>query len=190
MLKARESMKRQEEDTPHSEPLENDDKDSPQIAGEVTSAMDDLLDLQQNESDRPNVEELVSSLNADQSRVVKNTSSTRSYTSVAGASARTTAHVCQWCRTGKSFLIRTVRALVSRLWDCTADSTVCAVTAPTGLAAFNVGGVTIHRLLQLPIENEGRAASYWRLGKEALKVMRASLPALTVDHRQSLHRAV
>jgi hypothetical protein len=89
MLKARESMKRQEEDTTHSKPLENDDKDSPQVAGEVTSAMDDLLDLQQNESDRPNVEELVSSLNADQSPVVKNTSSTRSYTSVAGASART-----------------------------------------------------------------------------------------------------
>ena len=57
-------------------------------------------------------------------------------------------------------------------------SLVCAVTAPTGLAAFNVGGVTIHRLLQLPIEHEGRAAGYWKLGKDTLKVMRASLSQL------------
>ena len=30
----------------------------------------------------------------------------------------------------------------------------CAIVAPTGLAAFNVGGLTIHRLFQLPIEHE------------------------------------
>ena len=57
-------------------------------------------------------------------------------------------------------------------------SLVCAVTAVTGLAAFNVGGVTIHRLLQLPIEHEGRAAGYWKLGKDTLKVMCASLSYL------------
>ena len=152
------------------------------MAGEVTSAMDDVLDLQQNESDGHSVEELVSSLNADQSRVVK------------AHLEHHVLHKCGWCQckdlkplhmfvsgvggTGKSFLIRNVRALGSRLCNCTADSTVCAVTAPTGLAAFNVGGATIHRLLQLPIEHEGRAASYWRLGKEALKVMRASLSQL------------
>ena len=52
--------------------------------------------------------------------------------------------------TGKSFL--TIRALVSEVWHNEKESLVCAVSAPTGLAAFNVGGVTIHRLLQLPIE--------------------------------------
>ena len=57
-------------------------------------------------------------------------------------------------------------------------STLCAVTAPTGLAAYNVGGVTIHRLLQLPIEHEGRGAGYWKLAKDALKIMRASLSKL------------
>ena len=41
-------------------------------------------------------------------------------------------------------------------------------------------GVTIHRLLQLPIEHEGRAAGYRRLGKDALKVMRSSLSKLRV----------
>jgi len=30
--------------------------------------------------------------------------------------------------------------------------------APTGLAAFNVGGITIHRLLQLAVEHEGKTA--------------------------------
>ena len=48
----------------------------------------------------------------------------------------------------------------------------CAVMAPTGLAAFNVGGVTIHRLLQLPIEHEGKTAGYWTLPKDSQKVMR------------------
>ena len=77
-----------------------------------------------------------------------------------------------------SLLIKTVRALVSKLWDCESGTPLCAVTAPTGLAAFNVGGVTIHRLLQLPIEHEGRVAGYWKLGKDALKMMRASLSKL------------
>ena len=49
--------------------------------------------------------------------------------------------------TGKSFLIKTIRTLVSKIWDYKTGSPVCAVTAPTGLVAFNVGGVT---LLQLP----------------------------------------
>ena len=57
--------------------------------------------------------------------------------------------------TGKSFLIKKIRALVSRIW---ADSTMMAdqyvlLVLQLGLAAFNVGGVTIHRLLQLPIEH-------------------------------------
>ena len=45
--------------------------------------------------------------------------------------------------TGKLFLIKTIRALVSRVWDdCNDDGRpVCAVSAPTGLAALNVGGV-------------------------------------------------
>ena len=52
------------------------------------------------------------------------------------------------------------------------------MTAPTGLAAFNVGGVTIHRLLQLSIEHKGSVAGYWKLGIEALKIMHASLSKL------------
>ena len=54
----------------------------------------------------------------------------------------------------------------------------CAVAAPTGLAAYNVGGVTVHRLFQLPIEHEGKTAGYWSLSKVAQKVMRTNLRSL------------
>ena len=63
--------------------------------------------------------------------------------------------------TGKSFLIECVRRLVKEMWKNDAsDDTTCAVPAPTGLAAYNVGGVTIHQLFQLPIEHEGKTAGY------------------------------
>ena len=60
-------------------------------------------------------------------------------------------YVHQWCRGPvKYFLIETIPAVVCETWHDKRESLLCAVTAPTGLAAFNVGGVTIHRLLQLP----------------------------------------
>ena len=49
------------------------------------------------------------------------------------------------------------------------------MAAPTGLAAFNVGGLTIHRLFQLPIEHEGQMAGYWSLPKVSQKVMKTKL---------------
>ena len=55
------------------------------------------------------------------------------------------------------------------------DGLTCAITAPTGLAAFNVGGNTIHRVFQLPIEHEGKSATYWSLPKASQKVMRTTL---------------
>ena len=67
---------------------------------------------------------------------------------------------------------------MTKMWEEETRSTLSAVTAPSGLAAFNVGGVTIHRLLQLPIEHEGRGAGYWKLPKETLKVMHMSLSKL------------
>ena len=67
---------------------------------------------------------------------------------------------------------------MSQVWHKKTDSLLCAVTAPTGLAAVSIGGVTIHRLLQLPIEHEGKTTGYWRLGRDALKVMHSSLSQL------------
>ena len=58
---------------------------------------------------------------------------------------------------------------------------MCAIAAPTGLAAFNVGGVTIHRLFQLPIDHTAKAASYWSLPKTSQKVMKTTLKLFIID---------
>ena len=77
--------------------------------------------------------------------------------------------------TGKSFLIETIRRQVTEIWK---DETKCAVGAPIGLASYNIGGVTVHRMFMLPIEHEGRTAGYWRLSKNTQKVMRTNLRSL------------
>ena len=61
-------------------------------------------------------------------------------------------------------------ALVNNIWP--SNDLTCAIAAPTGLAAFNVGGVTIHRLFQLPIEHDNKTAGYWSLPKTSQKVMK------------------
>ena len=78
--------------------------------------------------------------------------------------------------TGKSFLIEAIKALIKSLWSLTKQT--CAVAAPTGLAAYNVGGVTAHRLFQLPIEHQGKSATYWSLSKASHKVMKTELQDL------------
>ena len=75
--------------------------------------------------------------------------------------------------TGKSFLIETIKALECEEWP--SKDITCAITAPTGLAAFNVGGVTIHRLFQLPVEHNSKTAGYWSLPKSSQKVIRSTL---------------
>ena len=61
---------------------------------------------------------------------------------------------------GKSFLIEALKCLVGRVW--TDGGVKVLVAAPTDLAAFNVDGLTICRLFQLPIEHEGKTAEYRR----------------------------
>ena len=75
--------------------------------------------------------------------------------------------------TGKSFLIEALKLLVGKIWP--SKNITVAVAVPTGLAAFNVGGLTIHRLFQLPIEHEGKIAEYWSLSKASQKVMKTKL---------------
>lgn len=74
--------------------------------------------------------------------------------------------------TGKSFLIELIRDHVANVWNEKTNSLICCVAAPTGLAAFNIGGVTVPRLFQLPIEQEEKTATYWRLPKQSIKIMR------------------
>ena len=71
--------------------------------------------------------------------------------------------------TGKSFLIEAIKALITDIWPT--DDLTFAVAAPTGLAAFNVGGITTHRLFQLPVEHESKTAGYWSLPKPSQKLI-------------------
>ncbi|XP_008205063.1 ATP-dependent DNA helicase PIF1-like [Nasonia vitripennis] len=71
--------------------------------------------------------------------------------------------------TGKSFVIKN---LVS--WNKIYRDKDTAVTAPTGIAAYNVQGLTIHRFLQLPVEHGG-TAEYKELSGAALKQIRQTL---------------
>ena len=80
--------------------------------------------------------------------------------------------------TGKSFLIEAVKALINELWP--SEELACAISSPTGLAAFNVGGVTLHRLFQLPIEHESKTAAYWALSKASQKVMKTYLKGVKI----------
>ena len=64
---------------------------------------------------------------------------------------------------------------MAAIWKDKQDALVCAVAAPTGFAAFNVGGVTVHCLFQLPIEHEGKEVGYWGLPRDSLKIMQATL---------------
>ena len=158
---------------------ENEEDDDPQVEGEAKTAMQDIVDMNFNAADT--LEERVDMLNADQRRVFEKVKSHFLHQQL---------HESKKCQcnlkplrmfvsgvggTGKSFLIETIRALVDQLWP--SEDLTCAIAAPTGLAAFNVGGTTIHRLLQLPVEHEGKS---WSLSKPAQKVMKTTLRSVKV----------
>ena len=160
------------------------DKDFPQVMGEAKSAMKDIHDLQNNGSKIIDLEKRIAMLNLDQLRI---------FTNIKNHLVHQYQHETDQCTcnnfkplhmffsgvggTGKSFLIETIRTQVTAIWGNDGDELTCAVAAPTGLAAFNVGGVTIHRLLQLPIEHENNTA-YWSLPKESRKVLYATLKSM------------
>ena len=74
--------------------------------------------------------------------------------------------------TGKSFLIKALK-----LWIQQETNAMAIITAPTGLAAHNIGGITIHRLLYLPIEH-GKSTTYEPLTDESLAMLRSALSKL------------
>jgi len=75
--------------------------------------------------------------------------------------------------TGKSRVISILEQLVSRQLKCNGPSVQVVVVAPTGLAAFNIGGTTIHRLLCLPVEH-GKPTDYTRLSQDQLTIIRVA----------------
>ena len=161
------------------EDKEAKEDNEPQLLGEARTAMSEVLDMKAGTPGQLTLDNRVSMLNQDQRRVFDN---------VKAHFLHQKLHEANQCScdfiplrmfvsgvggTGKSFLIEAIKALVNSLW-CS-ESLLCGVAAPTGLAAFNVGGVTIHRLFQLPVEHASKATSYWPLPKPSQKVMRATL---------------
>lgn len=124
--------------------------------------MKDFKDIG-NKVDEVNVDEMVTQLNTNQKRIFdritagisdENNEVLRLYVSGEGG-------------TGKSFLIKTIR-----FWIKKYIGKDTAVTAPTGIAAFNIDG--LHRLFQLPVEH-GHTAKYKQLSDIVLKIIRDEL---------------
>ena len=182
MLQARINEARKDEELPPDKDTAVEEEGI-KLVSEAEAAMHDVHDM---DYDTIGLSERIDMLNEDQRRI---------FELVADHLKHQSRHECNDCKcrdlkplhmfvsgvggTGKSFLIETIRSLVKEIWkDCASDDTTCAVAAPTGLAAYNVGGVTVHRLFQLPIEHEGKTAGYWPLSKAAQKVMRTNLRSL------------
>lgn len=49
---------------------------------------------------------------------------------------------------------------------------IVIVIAPTGLAAYNVKGMTAHRFFKLPVFKDKRFDRHWQLSDAALKIQR------------------
>ena len=73
--------------------------------------------------------------------------------------------------TGKSHVISVIKEHLERAHIGAGNA--CVLMAPTGVAAFNIGGLTIHRALNLPVEH-GNSTTYRKLGAERLKELRQS----------------
>ena len=109
--------------------------------------MHDVCDLNANSS--PSLNDRESILNGDRKRVydsVKDHLLQQQQHKTGACQCKDFKPLCKFVSgvsgTGKSFLIETIILLVRSMWP--KKHQTCAIAASTGLAAFNVGGVTIH----------------------------------------------
>ncbi|XP_029173809.1 ATP-dependent DNA helicase PIF1-like [Nylanderia fulva] len=131
---------------------------------EAGEAMQDFKDLGDRAIQEIDVSDMIVKLNTDQKRVFdKVTNAVESDKSILRL------YVSEEGGTGKSFLIKTIKCWIKQ--NLNKDT---AVTAPTGIAAFNIDGLTVHRLLQLPVEH-GQTHKYKQLSDCVLKVLRTDL---------------
>ena len=80
--------------------------------------------------------------------------------------------------TGKSHLIKAISSYIRYYYNKPdAAEWSVAILAPTGIAAFNVNGLTIHRFFKLPVFND-KDDKHWPLSDQALKIIRFYLPNL------------
>ncbi|XP_070528970.1 uncharacterized protein [Cardiocondyla obscurior] len=130
---------------------------------EAGEAMQDFRDLGE-KIDNIDVSEMIAKLNANQLRVFD-----RVIDTVRSKDSILRLYVSGEGGTGKSFLIKTIKCWIKH--NLNKDT---ALAAPTGIAAFNIDGLTVHRLLQLPVEH-GQTSKYKPLSNHVLKVLRSEL---------------
>jgi hypothetical protein len=114
-----------------------------------------------NKDTKDDFETIASNLNGDQKRVFEyiryklgkeNEPLIRNFVSGVGG-------------TGKSYLIKTIKAFIIRELNKNV-----AITAPTGMSAYNIQGITIYRILQLPVEH-GNIPPYRPLSNNTIKLI-------------------
>ena len=71
--------------------------------------------------------------------------------------------------TGKSHLISVIKEHIEQ--SHTGSQNACMLVAPTGVAAFNIGGLTIHYAFRLLVEH-GNLTKYTKLSAERLQQLR------------------
>jgi len=110
---------------------------------EADEAMQDFRDLGKKIDEKIDVSEMIAKLNMNQRRVFD-----RVIDTVSSDNSILRLYVNGEGGTGKSFLIKTIKCSIKQ--NLNKDT---AIRAPTGIAAFNINGLTVHRLLQLPVEH-------------------------------------
>ena len=87
--------------------------------------------------------------------------------------------------TGKSYVINTIISKIRRLTSC---NNSVQISAPSGAAAYNVQGSTIHRLLQVGVRNPENSLSDQKKAMLAKQLER--LLVLVIDERSQVNSKV
>ncbi|XP_073986376.1 uncharacterized protein [Rhodnius prolixus] len=110
-------------------------------------------------------------LNEDQSRIFNKITKTLIDQSNNKCNSQIKLFVSGVGGTGKSYLLKALKVWINNTFPPKKDTVSVAITAPTGLAAYNVNGVTIYRLLSLPVEHQ-QTAEYNKLNVESCRAIR------------------
>jgi len=138
------------------------------------TAMQELVDVHQRNLRQHNDNDIstaYNTLNTDQKRVVDTV-----VEQIGHADKPIRLFVSGQGGTGKSLVIDVLNKLVSKEYGRTSTLPV-VVAALTGLASKNIKGITIHRVLNLPVEH-GKPANYNALNAEQLATLCATLRGL------------
>uniref|UniRef100_A0A1X7UCH2 ATP-dependent DNA helicase n=1 Tax=Amphimedon queenslandica TaxID=400682 RepID=A0A1X7UCH2_AMPQE len=177
LLKCREKLKDIQDARAANREEENDvEDDDPQLMGQIKDAINDVRDM--DTVSGLTLQERESMLNVDQKRIFDHVKAHLLRQIEYKNKSKQEKEQSKSVKPLHMFISGVGgTALVKSLWSPLTKQT-CAVCAPTGLAAYNVGGVTAHRLFQLPIEHDGQCASYWSIPKASHKVMKTELQDL------------